>query len=201
MFKRKVEDSGKNTMFQFAFKIFFIHIVNVLVMLIVAVILNSIANLGLELSAAATSGIITVVCLVLYIAMAYVEGWRRGERDRNLVLFKHMDYNRVRGLIAGAVSQIPGIVCAIVALFPGDNASAAERLGRYFYLNLNYLFTSLDAAGSAVSGFVYHSCYFIPALLAPIIVGLAYHLGYKQLRILDKLIWRTPKNGKRENLR
>ena len=201
MFKRKVEDSGKNTMFQFAFKIFFIHIVNVMVMLIVAVILNSVANLGIELSAAATSGIITLVCLVLYVAMAYVEGWRRGERDRNLVLFKHMDYNRFRGLIAGAISQIPGVVCAIFALFPGDNAAAAERLGRYFYLNCNYMFTSLDAAGSSVSGFVYHICYFIPALLAPIIVGIAYHLGYKQLRVLDKLMWRTPKNGKRENLR
>ena len=200
MFKRRVEDSGKNTMFQFAFKIFFIHIVNIIVMVIAAVILNSIANLGLEISAAATSGIVTVICMALYVSMAYVEGWRRGERDRNLVLYKHMEYNRFRGLIAGALSQIPGLVCAVVAFFPEKGASA-ERLARYFYMNFNYMFTSLDAAGSAVSGFVYHICYFIPAILAPIIVGISYHLGYKQIRVLDRLMWRTPKDGKRENLR
>lgn len=200
MFKRKVEDSGKNTMFQFAFKIFYIHIVNIIVMVIVAVILNSIGNMGLEISAAATSGIITIICMVIFVAMSYVEGWRRGERDRNLVLYKHMEYNRYRGLIAGALSQIPGIVCAVIAIFP-EVGTSAERLARYFYMNFNYLFTSLDAAGSTISGFIYYICYFIPAVLAPIIVGLSYNLGYKQIRILDRLVWRTPKDGKRENLR
>ncbi len=202
MFKRRVEDSGKNTMFQFAFKIFFVHIVNIIVMVIAAVILNGIANLGLELSAETTSGIVTIVCMVLYIAMTYVEGWRRGERDHNLVLYNHMDYNRFRGLIAGAISQIPGFVCAIATIFPGVDFSV-ERLGRYFYINFNYMFTSLDRAIAAgtVSGFAYHICYFIPAILAPVIVGVSYHLGYKQVRILDRLVWSNPKNGKRENLR
>lgn len=202
MFKRKVEDSGKNTMFQFAFKIFFVHIINIIIMVIVGLILQSISNLGLTISSSATSAIITVICMILYIAMTYVEAWRRGERDHNLVTYKHMEYNKFRGLIAGVLSQIPGIVCAVAILFPGVDFSV-ERLGRYFYMNFNYLFTSLDgmSAAGAVSAFVYHLCYFLPALLAPVIVGAAYILGYKQIRVLDRLVWRKPKNGQRTNLR
>ena len=202
MFKRKVEDSGKNTMFQFAFKIFFIHIVNIIVMLVVGMLLQSIGDLGLEIGSAATSAIITVICMGLYLVMTYLEGWRRGERDHNLVLFKHMEYNKFRGLIAGALSQIPGLICAIAIIIPSVDFTV-ERLGRYFYMNFNYMFVALDSAAAAgtVSGFVYHLCYFIPIIIAPVIVGVSYNLGYNQVRVLDRLVWRKPKDGKRENLR
>lgn len=202
MFKRKVEDSGKNTMFQFAFKIFFIHIVNIIVMLVIGMLLQSLGDLGINVSPALTSGIITVICMALYLAMTYLEGWRRGERDHNLVLFKHMEYNKFRGLIAGALSQIPGIVCAIIIIFPSASFSV-ERLGRYFYMNFNYMFICLDglSASGGVSGLVYHLCYFLPALIAPIVVGASYVLGYNQIRVLDRLMWKKPKEGKNVNLR
>jgi len=201
MFKRKVEDSGKNSMFQFAFKIFFVHIVNIIVMLVVGMLLQSIVGLGLEIGSTATSAIITTICMILYLTMTYLEGWRRGERDHNLVLFKHMEYNKFRGLIAGALSQIPGVICAVAIIIPSVGFSV-ERLGRYFYMNFNYMFITLDGAVTAgtVSAFVYHLCYFIPAIIAPLIVGISYNLGYKQFRVLDRLVWRKP-DGKRENLR
>ena len=161
-------------------------------------LLQSIGDLGLEIGSAATSAIITVICMGLYLVMTYLEGWRRGERDHNLVLFKHMEYNKFRGLIAGALSQIPGLICAIAIIIPSVDFTV-ERLGRYFYMNFNYMFVALDSA--SVSGFVYHLCYFIPALIAPVVVGVSYTLGYNQIRVLDRLIWRKPKDGKRENLR
>lgn len=202
MFKRKVEDSGKNTMFQFAFKIFFIHIINIIVMLVIGLILQSTADLGLEISSETTSLIITLICMVLYLVMAYIEAWRRGERDHNLVLFNHMEYNKFRGLIAGVLSQIPGIACAIAIIVPSVDFSI-ERLGRFFYMNFNYMFVALDssAASGSVSAFIYHLCYFLPALVAPVLVGVAYVLGYKQIRVLDRIVWRKHENGKRENLR
>ncbi len=201
MFKRKVEDSGKNTMFQFAFKIFFVHIINIIVMLVVGMLLQSLGDLGLEVGSVATSAIITIICMALYLVTIYIEGWRRGERDHNQVLFKHMEYNKYRGLIAGALSQIPGVLCAIIIIFPSVDF-AVERLGRYFYMNFNYMFVMLDSmtAAGTVSGFVYHLCYFIPAIIAPVLVGIAYHLGYNQIRVLDRLMWKKP-DGKRENLR
>ena len=171
-------------------------------MLIIGMLLQSICELGLVISSATTSAIITAVCMILYLIMTYLEGWRRGERDHNLVLFKHMEYNKFRGLIAGALSQIPGIVCAIAIIIPSVDFSV-ERLGRYFYLNFNYMFTVLDnmSAAGTISCFLYHLCYFSPALVAPIVVGRAYQLGYKQIRVLDRLVWRKLKDGKREKLR
>ena len=202
MFKRRVEDSGRSSMFQFSFKIFFVHIVNIIVMFIVGMLITNLDYFGIEVSGQALSIIISAVCMILYIAMAYVEGWRRGERDYNLVLYKHMEYNRFRGLIAGALSQLPGIILAIVIIFPKTDL-ALEHYARYFYVNFNYLFLVLDAGKEAgtVSAFVYHLCYFLPALIAPLVVGLAYHLGYRRLRIVDKLVWSKPKASKKDNPR
>ena len=44
MFKRKVEDSGKCPVWRFAFRIFYAHIANVLIMLVAAMLVE---NLGL----------------------------------------------------------------------------------------------------------------------------------------------------------
>ncbi len=202
MFKRRVEDSGRSSMFQFSFKIFFVHIVNIIVMLIVGMLITNLDYFGINVSEQATSIIISAVCMILYIVMTYVEGWRRGERDYNLVLYNHMEYNRFRGLVAGALSQLPGIILAIVIIFPKTDFTV-ERYARYFYMNFNYLFVALETGmeNGTVSSFVYHLCYFLPALLAPLVVGLAYHLGYKRLRIVDKLVWSKPKASKKDNPR
>ena len=48
MFKRRVEESGKTTIFRFAFRIFFAHIVNVLITLIVYVLVENLQLIGIE---------------------------------------------------------------------------------------------------------------------------------------------------------
>lgn len=202
MFKRKVEDSGKNTLFQFAFRIFFVHIVNIIVMLVVGMLVQNLDSLGLSVSAGATSLIVTIVCMALYLVMTYLEGWRRGERDYNLVLYKHMEYQKFRGLFAGLISQIPAVICAIVMIFPSASFKFTSFV-RYFYMNFNYLFVTLDSlnAGGNLSAFVYYLCHFLPAILAPVLVGVAYQLGYKRFRVLDKVMWVKPDDKKRRNLR
>lgn len=202
MFKRKTNDSGRNSMFQFAFRIFFVHIINIIVFLILGMLIVNLDNIGVELSDISTSAIITAVCMVLYIVMVYLECWRRGERDYNLVLYKHMEYNKLRGLYAGLISQIPALVGAILIIIPSTSYTIV-RLVRYFYMNFNVLFVYADELleSGELSRVVYHILHFVPAILAPVIGLLAYNLGYKRFRIIDHLVWKKSDGKKRENLR
>ncbi len=201
MFKRRAEDSGKNNLFQFAFKIFFVHIINIIVFLIVGMLLVNGKSIGIVVGDEATVLIITLICLAIYLVLSYLEGWRRGERDHNLVLYGHMKEQKNRGFLAGLVSQIPGLICAVILLFPSASFNVA-RLARYFYIHCNAFLVSVDdmlAAGS-IPDILWSLCYFLPAVIPVVVVGIAYRLGYRSFRILDKLMWKKP-DGKRENIR
>lgn len=203
MFKRRAEDSGRNNLFQFAFKIFFVHIINIIVFLIVAMLLVNGKSIGIVLSDEATIMIITIICLVIYLVLSYLEGWRRGERDHNLVLYGHMKEQKNRGFLAGLISQIPGLICAVILLFPSASFETA-RLARYFYIHCNAFLVYMDdqLAAGAISDIVWSLSYFLPAVIPVVVVGLAYRLGYKSFRVLDKLMFRKPTGDKkRDNLR
>ncbi len=197
MFKRRAEEAGKSSMFRFTFSIFYVHILNIIIMIVLGMLLINLDLIGITASDGLITTVISIVCMLLYLIMTYLEGWRRGERDYNLVLYGHMEYNKIRGLIAGALSQIPGVLCAIILLFSSES-SVAMRFSRFFYANFNFLFALMDEG--AFSYALTKVLYFVPALLAPLVVGISYRLGYARLRLSDKIIWRKPGEG-RENLR
>ena len=197
MFKRRAEESGKSSMFRFAFSIFYVHIINIIIMLVLGMLLNNLDLVGITVSDWVFTAAVSIVCMLRYLIMTYIEGWRRGERDYNLVLYGHMEYNKFRGIIAGALAQIPGVLCAIILLFPSESA-VAMRFSRFFYANFNFLFVMMDAGSFSYA--LTKVMYFVPALLAPVVVGISYHLGYARIRLSDKIIWRKPGEG-RANLR
>ena len=80
MFKRRVEDSGKSTVGSFAFKIFFVHILNVPIMLVLAMLMVNIKSLGTEIPEDTIQLIIFLFCFVFYVLFVYIEAWRTGER-------------------------------------------------------------------------------------------------------------------------
>jgi hypothetical protein len=181
MFKRNVEYSGKSTVFQFAFKIFFIHILNVPIMLLISALSINLNDIGIAMSDNAVSAIFTVVCFLFYTIFLYIEAWRTGERDHNLVLYGRISYQKSKAFAAALVSQIPGIFFGLVLLtgvFGADFTADASRYARYFYLNFNYPIRILDDL------YGFDLVYLIPVLFAVIPAIVGYYLGYKGRRFL-----------------
>ncbi len=190
LFKRNWEkESGKSTVFRLAFKVFYVHIMTVIIWVVISFILIGLENL---LKTQLTSkpwviGLINIICLAFYLLDVYVESWRTGARDLNLVNFQHIDYNPAKPVIAGFASQILGLIAAVIALFDSLSLSfLAKRFLTFFYLNFLYPI-SLVNKGEASKIF-----YFIPILIGPIVCTIAYHLGYKEIRVLDKLMYKKP---------
>ena len=88
MFKRRVEDSGKCPVWRFAFRIFYAHIANVLIMLVAAMLVENLGLLHIQVSDGVTPVVVTIVCFLFYVVYIYVQSWRVGQRDQNLILYK-----------------------------------------------------------------------------------------------------------------
>ena len=187
MFKRRVEDSGKTTLFRFACRIFYAHVMSILIMLVIYFLVDNLKLIGLQQPDGLYNIAVTVACLVFYLVYVYIQCWRIGQRDYNLVLYKHIEYNKFKPLLAAAFSQIPGVILAVLALIP-----STRELGRsifsVFYFYAAWLLAKCKDSVPAI--------YFVPLLLPPILVPAAYHMGYRGIYLANKVVYKMPKDKK-----
>ena len=184
MFKRRVEDSGKTTVFRFSCRIFYAHVMSILIMLVVYFLVDNLKLIGIPQPDSLYNIAVTVACLVFYLAYNYVQCWRIGQRDYNLVLYKHIEYNKWKPLVAAACSQIPGFILAVLALIP-----STRELGRSvfsaFYFYAAWLLARFKDRFALI--------YFVPLLLPLILAPVAYHMGYRGIYLANKVVYKMPK--------
>ncbi len=187
MFKRKVEDSGKTTLFRFTCRIFYAHVMSILIMLVVYFLVDNLKLIGLQQPGSLYNLAVTAACLLFYLAYVYVQCWRIGQRDYNLVLYKHITYNKWKPLLAAAFSQIPGLILAVLAMIP-----STRELGRsvfsVFYFYASWLLARLKDRLPFI--------YFVPLLLPLVLAPAAYHMGYRGIYLANKLVYKMPKGKK-----
>lgn len=185
MFKRRVEDSGKTPVWRFAFRLFYAHIANVLIMLVAAMLVENLGLISIQVSDEVTPVVVTVVCFLFYVVYVYIQSWRIGQRDLNLILYKHETKQPLKALYAALLSQLPGIILAVAIQFPATGFSVI-RYARYFSLHFNWFLLNFGDAQPWI--------YFVPLVFAPIVASFAYWLGSKGTFLADKLVYRKP-NG------
>ncbi len=183
MFKRRVEDSGKSTILGFACRIFYAHVANVLIMLVAGMLVENLSLLKIQVSDRVTPMVVTAVCFIFYVVYVYIHSWRTGQRDYNLVLYKHEEEKKYKALAASLLSQLPGLILVILVQLSPEDFSWV-RYARYYYLNFNYFLLTLGESFRAI--------YFIPVLFAPIIAVPAYRMGYKGIYLANKVVYRMP---------
>ena len=83
MFKRRVEDSGKCPVWRFAFRIFYAHIANVLIMLVAAMLVENLGLLHIQVSDGVTPVVVTIFSFLrcLYLRAELASGTKRSESD------------------------------------------------------------------------------------------------------------------------
>ncbi len=183
MFKRRVEDSGKTPVWRFAFRLFYAHIANVLIMLVVGMLVVNLSLLKIQAPDGTASVVVTIVCFLFYVAYVYIQSWRVGQRDLNLILYKREEKQPCKALYAALLSQLPGFIMAVVIQFPSSRSSVVRFAG-YFNLHFNWFLLNYGEAHPWL--------YFVPLVFAPIIASFAYWLGSKGTFLADKLVYRRP---------
>jgi hypothetical protein len=170
---------SKGTLWYFSFRIFFAHILIVIAMVILAILLNAGVEAGVY-SITTMQILGTVICFVGYAYIVYTEGWKIGIYDQNRVLYNRAEYDRFKAVKAAVLSQVPGLVLVIMV-----NTTRSQQwvdYANWYYANFIYVLT---VAREHSQRWVY----FIPPLFASLAV-LGYHIGYKQARLSDKVMFK-----------
>lgn len=189
MFKRKETNGGKTTCFTFGCRVFYTHIANVIIMFVVAILVNNLTLLKIEPSDDLYSILVTAVCFVFYVAYVYVQSWRVGQRDRNLAEFGRITYDRWKPLYAALVSQAVGIILVVMVLVT-KGAFTWVRYARYYYINFNWFLLKLGDSFPPV--------YIVPILIPLLLVPAAYHLGYRDIYLRNKIMFQQPQAGQKD---
>lgn len=137
---------------------------------------------------------------ILFIAFPYSNMWYAGDHDRNSVQFGHRADDPWRGVRIGLLADIPAllawvglIVCKVTDLYP-------LYIVRYRWVNVCFWpyfnqFIPGDVMNTADVSWG-GTAAMLPILLAlPLITGIGYILGYREVSLRDRLVYTA--TGKR----
>lgn len=140
----------------------------------------------------AFNGITQVFMLILLFSFPYLLMKDRGEKDRNLTRFEHKKANIWRGVKVGLIAAIPSAVVYLAAVSSPLWASnvtqilSVYRLANYPYTPLlEWLMPQKDGLTvlGGIGGLVIWA-------LVPAVCGLAYQLGYRNVHIMERIIYK-----------
>ncbi|MEE1239058.1 MAG: hypothetical protein UHO61_03945 [Acutalibacteraceae bacterium] len=136
-----------------------------------------------------------VLCLLILMGFIYSDLWKNGTGDSNLVKFEHKKEDKLKGVKIGALATIPNYLFLIYLVIAKLGLSPDFSLVLYKFLNSSvYSFVELifgkaiTVSQLAVWQFV---LLFLLPLLIPAIAGVSYILGYKNISISEKLVYKN----------
>ena len=136
-----------------------------------------------------------VVCCILY-----SDAWRTAERDQNLVKYGHIVYRKYKGLIAGMIASLPGLLLALGSiLMVGSDNVRTDALGALCRIFYEMMFTAfywlhyiLDYSAVAL---------LLPICVLPAAAVLGYYMGYRGIYIRSYVMYNKKELEKKQSKR
>lgn len=130
----------------------------------------------------------------LLVLLVYAELWSAGDKDANLVAFGHREHDAFRGLKIGALATLPAAVAyvayVVVCVALPDKAEAYTSL--YCWLNAPFM-PIVNAVNTVESAALEKVLMALPLLAVPAISCIAYVLGYRQISLAEKFMYKKKK--------
>lgn len=135
-----------------------------------------------------------MLCILL--ALPYSVLWTRGDKDKNLVAFDHQAPDRWRGLKVGLLSAIPsflgyGFLLLSKLGWGYDGYLAVFRVFNAPFLPLINVLSSPNVTSMEGVSWGAIAILLVTVLLVPLFCQLAYRLGYNQIVLGDKLLYKN----------
>lgn len=135
-----------------------------------------------------------VFCFLLLCGFIYPELWQRGTKDSNLVKFKHKNEDKLKGFKIGAVATVPNylflvfLVIAKLGVLPSFPVALYKCLNSSVYSFIQVITGSAVAVSDLTAWRL--ALLFILPLLIPAVSGISYILGYKNISVGEKLVYK-----------
>ena len=140
-------------------------------------------------------GAIFTLSMAGTIVYSYI--WKEGNKDLNLIRFGRATLDKYKGVKIGLVAMAPYML-SLIALFIGKYSFAKSLpVILYKYLNCSF-FSLIDVicgdtiyfGDLAIWKFI---LLLLLLLLIPAFIGVSYYIGYKDILITDKIIYKKQK--------
>lgn len=134
-----------------------------------------------------------VLCFILVIAFASNSVYKQGFKDANLVRTGHINQDNLKGFKIGLVANIPFFAMfLLLVLFtvtvPNFRVVWYAFLNGCFYPLVLVIADSADVVSKlSVLQFV---LLFLLQMIVPVVSGVAYTLGFKEINLTDKLLYK-----------
>lgn len=155
----------------------------VMITILAAILYAVLANFLEDFIAGAITSAIFVPA---YVAMVYTFAWGAAERDRNLVLYGHMEEDKGRGLRSGLFAAVPLVLYSLIVMVLAYSGAGVNVIGVYRICAAPFIFF--------VNPLIEYAPFALPltAVFAPLAAWWGYRNGYTLYRVWDHLIY---KNG------
>ncbi|MDD2417826.1 MAG: hypothetical protein PHP68_02170 [Oscillospiraceae bacterium] len=140
--------------------------------------------------------------LVLFVTMAYSKVWERGDKDRNSVQFKRMKEDKLRGVHVGLYAAIPSVIFYIFLILSKLGVVSDGYYFLYRFLNVSLLpiinrMVGVGVLQTAKVSWLSLFGILITLVVLPLTCYIGYFLGYKQISLIEKFVYKNPKKRKR----
>jgi len=146
----------------------------------------------------------SVICELISLGMLYTFIYNKlfelGNKDINLVKCKHKAEDKLKGLKIGLVSSVPAFLTYIGLLIMKFAVKTKIAVSFYSIINMPFfqLFKSIYGNKTKISelGIVEVILLVLPLLIIPLFAQISYTLGYKDIFIMQKVVYKNKnKNG------
>ena len=135
-----------------------------------------------------------IINIFIVISFSSSNIYKRGFKDSNLVRAGHLKADVLKGFKIGLVANVPFFLLFALMIAAALGLAPAFRTVWYALLNSHYYSLILFIAGGAdvVSklGVLRLVLLFLLQLTVPVISGVAYIMGFKEISLSDKLVYK-----------
>lgn len=137
--------------------------------------------------------VMQIILISMFTCSVYIPFWEYGDRDNNLVLFNKRNKDMLFGLKLSSLVIIPYLVSSVLLLLyklgvPSWTLLVYRIVNVQFIYIIDYLVDIETAALTSWLSIIV--CMLLP-LYTVIVASVGYILGYKQISIKEKLIYKS----------
>lgn len=135
-----------------------------------------------------------IIAFLLMVGFIYPSLWSLGAKDSNLVKFKHKKEDKLRGFKIGLIASIPPIILMLIIFIFGRNIFNVALFALIFANFYSFIEVISGSALMLSELAVWQMVLMILTIfIAPAVSGCAYLLGYKDISISEKIIYKKNK--------
>ena len=134
-----------------------------------------------------------VLCFILVVAFASNSVYKQGFKDANLVRTGHIKQDNLKGFKIGAIANIPYFVMflfliAFTLTVPNFRVVWYAFLNGCFYPIILVIADQADVVSKL--SILQLVLLFLLQIIVPVVSGVAYMLGFKEVNLTDKLLYK-----------